>query len=1186
MASHTEVSADLEQLLGLWSAYEPYQELVSRLVQGKARAQISGLSGSLPTFMAAALSRDVSRPILIVTPGFIEARRMEAELLSFRPDAPIYLLPPRPNLVGDVRAESYEWHERRLKALFEASRTANAVLVAPVESVRQRMVSLPKVQLTLKPGDIVEPARVAEQLVQLGYQRDPEVSDEGQFAWRGAVLDVYLPGGPAVRIEWFDVEVDSVRTFDPQTQRTVRMESSVEIGPARELVWTEVARTKAMARLAEESEEVIKNLTAVGKLGEATRARERFGRYLHDLSEGLSFPGIERYSAAFYRPEPITRAFAVPPVVIYQDAPRIVEAWRGMDAAERLEQERRLERGDFLAMEQEMTIPENLGAVEIKGFAEVFLSLLLHGQGAFDVTLNLTGRPAPRVHAQADLLKAELTRLSKSRMRSVLVVRDQESARVLTHQVIDLGLPVRSGLGVPGETGVVTGQLSHGFILAELGLALLAETELSGREISPRVARREPRARVRVKDLKPGDFVVHLAHGIGRFTGIKTLDIQGQHKDYLHVQYAGQDALYVPVDQLSLVQKYVGIEGQDPKLSKMGGQEWHRTKDRARASVQEMAEELIRLYAVRESQAGFSFPNDMPWQSEFEASFPYDETPDQLTAIADIKRDMERPRPMDRLLCGDVGYGKTEVALRAAFKAIMGGKQVAFLVPTTLLAEQHYTTAKTRFAGYPVTVEVLSRFRTPKQQKDILARLKKGQVDLLVGTHRLLGKDVGFLDLGLLVVDEEHRFGVAHKERIKALRANVDVLTLTATPIPRTLHMAMIGIRDMSVIETPPEDRLPVETVVIEYDDALIRDAIRRELDRGGQVFYVQNRIMAMDRTVERIMRMFPELRLAVVHGQMPEGRIEDVMARFIDQEYDVLVATNIIESGLDIPNANTLIVEDADRMGLAQLYQLRGRVGRSSRLAYAYFTFKRDKVITPPAEKRLEAIREFTELGAGYQIALRDLEIRGAGNLLGAEQHGFIASVGFDLYTQMLAQTIRELRGEAVTEVADPSIEIEVDAYLPDGYISDPRQKIEVYKRLVSARSLQEVEDLAEEIEDRFGPPPDPVSRLTQLSRVRVLARHLKLVSVAHRPGRLMIRGSSDSLVGTESIRTLASRYPGRLVPGTNRAPEVGIKTIPEAPATDVLDLAVSVLSCMKGDDERVTAGEPMGLGGGDSRQ
>ncbi|AEJ38413.1 transcription-repair coupling factor [Sulfobacillus acidophilus TPY] len=1157
---------ELASLLELWSQYPPYQELLNRFRNGGHTVQITGLSGSLPSFMVASLTEHIQRPALVVTAGFQEARRLEAELEAYRPEAPLYLLPARPHIVGDVRAESYEWHERRLKALDEAYHNPRAVLVAPVEAVRQRVVAMAQERISLAPGQVIAPETVAEQLVHLGYVRDPEVEQEGHFAWRGAIMDVFLPGGPAVRIEWFDDEVDSVRTFDPETQRTTQMLSRVSIGPARELIWSPEVLSRALARLGQESAEVIRNLEATGHFEEARRAEERYGRYWHDLSEGRSFPGVERFMAAFAAPKALVQVFSLKPLVIFHDLPRVLEAVRGQAVEAQLERERRLERGDFLPVEAELDIPPESLLAELKGWNTVHLSLMAHGSRRDEDVFSLTGRPAPRVHGQADLLKTELTRLRKSRMKIGLVVRDEDARRLMMNHVLDSGLTPRPGLGVNGEIGVLLGTLSHGFVLPELGLALLGETELSGRDVKPETRRRrEARRTIRVGDLKPGDYVVHMTHGIGRFLGVRTLDIQGQHKDYLHIQYAGADTLYVPVDQLGLVQKYVGVEGQEPRLSKMGGQEWTRTKEKVKASVREMAEELLKLYAKREAEPGIAYGPDTPWQAEFEAAFPYEETPDQLRAIDDIKRDMERARPMDRLLCGDVGYGKTEVALRAAFKAIMGGKQVAFLVPTTLLAEQHYQTAKSRLAGYPVTVEVLSRFRTPKQQKEILARVKKGQVDLLVGTHRLLAKDVQFQDLGLLIVDEEHRFGVAHKERIKALKGNVDVLTLTATPIPRTLHMALVGIRDMSVIETPPEDRLPVETVVAEYDEDLVREAIRRELDRGGQVFYVQNRIRSMDRTVEHLMKLFPGIRLAVVHGQMEENRIEDVMARFIEQEYDILVTTNIIESGLDIPNANTLIVEDADKMGLAQLYQLRGRVGRSSRLAYAYFTFHPDKVLTPAAEKRLEAIREFTELGAGYQIALRDLEIRGAGNLLGAEQHGFIATVGFDLYTQMLAQAVQELKGEPVETPVDPTIEIAVDAYLPDDYVPDPRQKIEMYKRLVSAKSLAEVEALAEEIEDRFGTAPASVTALVQLSRVRVLARDVRLTQVSHKGDRILLGGGPDSRVGPEAIQRLASRFPGRLIPGTQRAPELGIKLPPKASPDDALKTAEAVLTIMQ---------------------
>ncbi len=1152
----------LESLLGLWSSYPPYQDLVASL-KARRPGEVFGLSGSLPAFVAAALARDVKRSTIVVTAGFQEARQMEAELRYYLPQSPLHLLPPRPHVVGDIRAESHEWEERRLAALAEAWHSPQALLVVPVEAARQRQIAgQNRAPLVLEQGQVLAPRQTAAALVQLGYARESEVTGEGQFAWRGGILDVFPPGNAAFRIEWFDDEIDSVRTFDPSDQRTVAMTGRVRIGPARELLWTDQALHRAIVRIGEESERLIKNLESMGQFDKAMKAKERYGRYLHDLAEGRSFPGIDRFSPAFSPLVALPRLFAEPPLIIYDDWPRIQEALRGRDAEEVQERQRRLEHGDLLPVETESTLSHETFAHDFRGHAEVSLSLLAHTRRTGQTVLTLTGRPAPRAHGQMDLLKTELSRMRKARMKIVLVLRDTAAAQIMQNNLIAEGLPGRPGLGEPGEVGVLTGQIGHGFLLPELGLALLGETELSGREVRlQHTRRRDPQRAVRIPELRPGDHVVHVAHGIGRFLGIRTLEIQGQHKDYLHVQYAGEDTLYVPVDQLNLVQKYVGIEGQEPKLSKMGGTDWTRAKDKVRASVQQMAEELIKLYALRESQPGYAVDPDTSWQADFEAAFPYEETDDQIQSIRDIKQDMERPRPMDRLLCGDVGYGKTEVALRAAFKSIMSGRQVAFLVPTTLLAEQHFATAKSRLTGYPMTVEVLSRFRSPKQQKDILERLARGQIDLVVGTHRLLGKDVRFQQLGLLVIDEEHRFGVAHKERIKTIRGNVDVLTLTATPIPRTLHMAMVGIRDMSLIETPPEDRLPVETVVAEFDPDLIREAIRREVDRGGQVYYVQNRIMAMDVTVSRLLKMFPDLRVAVVHGQMEENRIEDVMARFIGQEYDVLVATNIIESGLDIPNANTLVVEDADRLGLAQLYQLRGRVGRSSRLAYAYFTYRVDKVLSPAAEKRLEAIREFTELGAGYQIALRDLEIRGAGNLLGAEQHGFIASIGFDLYTQLLAAAIRELKGEPAEAVVEPSIELAVDAYLPDSYVSDPKQKIEVYKRLVSARSLTEVDALSEEIEDRFGPSPEPVITLVALSRVRVLAQALRITGLSFKRDRLLLRGSPESSVGQESLHALARRFPGRLLPGAAKAPELGIRVSPKAPPRDVLNVAEDAL-------------------------
>jgi transcription-repair coupling factor (superfamily II helicase) len=593
--------------------------------------------------------------------------------------------------------------------------------------------------------------------------------------------------------------------------------------------------------------------------------------------------------------------------------------------------------------------------------------------------------------------------------------------------------------------------------------------------------------------------VVHVNHGIGKYLGIVTLEINGVHKDYLHIKYQGSDKLYVPVDQIDLVQKYVGSEGKEPKLYKLGGSEWKRVKRKVQSSIQDIADDLVKLYAEREASRGFAFSPDGDMQREFEAAFPYKETEDQLRSIQEIKRDMEKEKPMDRLLCGDVGYGKTEVAIRAAFKAVMDGKQVAMLVPTTILAQQHFETVTERFHGYPIKVGLLSRFRTRKEQNETIKGLRNGTIDMVIGTHRLLSKDIQFRDLGLLIIDEEQRFGVSHKEKIKKLKTNVDVLTLTATPIPRTLHMSMVGVRDLSVIETPPENRFPVQTYVLEYNDQMVREAIERELARDGQVYFLYNRIEDIERKAEEIARLVPDARVAYAHGRMTESQLETVILGFLEGEYDVLVTTTIIETGVDIPNVNTLIVNDADRMGLSQLYQLRGRVGRSNRVAYAYFTYRKDKVLAEASEKRLQAIKEFTELGSGFKIAMRDLSIRGAGNLLGAQQHGFIDSVGFDLYSQMLKEAIEARKGTDGEEEKLPpfEVELEIDAYIPDAYIKDGYQKIEMYKRFRGIETLEDVEELKEEMIDRFGEYPQQVSDLFTIAEMKVYAKEAMLSSI-----------------------------------------------------------------------------------------
>jgi transcription-repair coupling factor (superfamily II helicase) len=739
-----------------------------------------------------------------------------------------------------------------------------------------------------------------------------------------------------------------------------------------------------------------------------------------------------------------------------------------------------------------------------------------------------------------NLLKNELERWKKSKIQVVFLTASIDRAERLSRVLEDYKMEADivkefDDAEIQSVRPFITvGNLHNGFELPIRRLVVITESEVFSNQKKTRKMKNVSDAQ-RIKnyqDLKVGDYVVHINHGIGQYLGVETLEIDGIHKDYLHLRYAGNDKLYVPVEQLDQVQKYIGSEEKEPKLYHLGGTDWARVKSKVSKSVRDIAQDLIKLYAERQATPGHAFSPDGPWQREFEAMFPYEETADQLKSIEEIKKDMELGRPMDRLLCGDVGYGKTEVAIRAAFKAVMDGKQVAVLVPTTILAQQHYETFKERFTGFPVNIDVVSRFKTRKQMTESMKKLKDGTTDVIIGTHRLLNKDVVFKDLGLLIIDEEQRFGVSHKEKLKALKTTVDCLTLTATPIPRTLHMSMLGIRDLSVIETPPENRFPVQTYVVEYSDMLVREAIEREIGRGGQVYFLYNKVNGIDQMADRIRQLVPEARVSIGHGRMSEEELERVMLDFLQGESDVLVSTTIIETGIDIPNVNTLIVYDADHLGLSQLYQLRGRVGRSNRIAYAYFTYQKDKVLTEVAEKRLQAIKEFTELGSGFKIAMRDLSIRGAGSLLGAEQHGFIASVGFDLYSDMLAQAVQELKGDVVEKAENPQIELAVDAYIPSSYITDSKQKIEMYKKFVAARTLDDVTDLEEEIEDRFGDIPDEVRNLLAVSRLKAYAIDYDFLSLIGQGQEVQIKlhERQNLLINGEKLFGLSNQFPGRI--------------------------------------------------------
>lgn len=696
----------------------------------------------------------------------------------------------------------------------------------------------------------------------------------------------------------------------------------------------------------------------------------------------------------------------------------------------------------------------------------------------------------------------------------------------------------------PGEVVITFGNQGNGFQYYDIKLSVISDKDIFGQFKKKGKKKQNKKGTGKIKsftELKPGDFVVHANHGIGVFKGIKQLELQGNKKDYLELIYHSDDKLYVPVEQLDMVQRYIGSEGKKPKVSKLGSSEWTKTKNKVKKSIEEIAEDLVKLYAIRATLKGYKYSDDTVWQKQFEEEFPYEETPDQLLAIEDIKRDMESPKPMDRLLCGDVGYGKTEVAIRAAFKAVMDGKQVAFLVPTTILAQQHYNNFKQRFSDFPITVDVISRFRTLSEQKATIKSIKEGNVDILIGTHRILQKDIKFKDLGLLIIDEEQRFGVKHKEKMKNLKKNVDVLTLSATPIPRTLHMSLVGVRDISVIETPPEERYPVQTYVVEYNDQLIRDSILREISRGGQIYFVYNRVESIHEMASYISKLVPEGRVQIAHGQMKEKELENVVLDFTENKFDILIATTIIETGMDIKNVNTMIIYDADKMGLSQLYQLRGRVGRTNRMAYCYLTYKRDKILTEVAEKRLKAIKDFTELGSGFKIALKDLEIRGAGNMMGSAQHGHMASIGYDLYCRMLEDTIKLVRGDIDKEPVETSVELKIDAYIPNTYIKDETQKIEVYKKIASIDSKEEFMDIEEELEDRFSDIPISVYNLMNISYIRSLGKKVDIEEIKEISNEVVFQFENKSSLREKIVKIIMDKYSKEVAFKLNEKPAIG---------------------------------------------
>lgn len=1086
----------MKPLLSALNDIPEYRSLLAAIDNGACPAAFSGLSAVHRAHFAAGIRQELNRPVVVVCADEGEAERMARDLAALSGEA-VRTLSAREFTFHNAAVVSRQYEHRRLSTLRALAAGECPLLVCTVESILQR--TIPKTLLTqaaqvLRMGERHDLGELAGTLAAAGYTRCEQVEGVGQFALRGGILDFFSPAHPKpVRVEFFGDEIDAMGLFDPDTQRRIENLGAAEILPAAEVLPQFApggygGLLEGLDRLISQAKRRKGSETLVQTLEED---RER-------LSASTAFPAMDRYIALIYSVMATAADyFPEDAVVVLSESPRVAERgksylWQlGEDAKALMERgELAGELADFARTFEELT--EVLADWPVC-YLDAFTSSRYPQRPR--TLLNLLTKQLPSYGASLETAVSDLAHYVSDGFRTVVLVSSEQRAlnlqALLREQkmttAVDFQLHELPGYG---KAVIAVGGLTAGMEYPVGRFAVLTEGQslLGKKRRSKPVTNRQKLGSY--ADLSPGDLVVHEHHGVGRFLEMTKMTVDGVQKDYVKIAYAGADVLYVPATQLDLVSKYIG-SGEDAqetrKLSRLGGTDWEKAKTRAKKAVKDLAKGLIQLYAERQRQPGFAFSPDSPWMKEFEDEFEYAETDDQLRCIAEIKQDMEQARPMDRLLCGDVGYGKTEVAFRAIMKCVLDGKQAAILVPTTVLARQHYLTAKQRFAKYPVEIDVVSRFRTQTQMKDTLRRLEQGGIDLLIGTHRLFQKDVKFKDLGLLVIDEEQRFGVQHKEKFKALSKQVDVLTLSATPIPRTLNMALSGIRDMSTLEEPPMDRQPVQTYVLEHDWGVLSDAMRRELERGGQVYYLHNRVETITRTAARIKEMLGEdVAVAVAHGKMSQEELNDVMTRMSDGEVDVLVCTTIIETGIDIANANTLIIEDADHMGLAQLHQIRGRVGRSTRRAYAYLTYRRGKVLTEVASKRLGAIREFAEFGSGFKIAMRDLEIRGAGNVLGPEQSGFLLSVGYDMYLKLLEEAVLEERGEKPERPTECAADLSVAASIPDRYVPSPEQRMDLYRRIAAIRSEADADDVMDELIDRYGDPPRTVNNLISVALLR----------------------------------------------------------------------------------------------------
>ncbi|MDY3928288.1 MAG: transcription-repair coupling factor [Clostridia bacterium] len=1113
-------------------------------IQSLSSTPIS-VSGIVESALAHFITASVKdKTALVVMYSDDEAKNLYYDLKFFCDNALFF--PTREYTYYNIEALGHFNEQRRINILNHIiASDSSYIVVTSLEALLGYTIPpdvLSDNTIELKQGDIFDTGRLAKLLVNMGYTHSDTVEGCGQFSVRGGILDVFSPSNDfPYRIEFFDDEVDSIRIYDYVSQRSMDIASNAVILPCREAIYSDEKRLEITDILSKKLKKLKNKKTDMTELISTVQSD------IEAISEKRDFAAIDKYASLIYdRIYTLLDYFCDKDMIFVHEPKRLAERAKSLSWEQGEQINELTQKGLLLTDGIDFSLDFNEFCSRAGKMCHVSVNSLNHTSISYKykALFDFNSRATVSLHGKIDYLISDLEAWQKNKTTVIILASNRGRGENISGILNDKGIKTTflndKKEFKEGEISVICGELKKGFEYPDLNFVLISEQEIFNTEKKRQQRKIENTKRLKsYNDISPGDYVVHQAHGIGKYTGLKKITVSGVTRDYLQIQYQGNDALYIPVDQMDMLYKYTGDPDKEIKLNKLNNSDWTKSKAKVKKSTDNIARQLAALYAERSKAKGFAFPPDGPWQRDFEDSFPYEETDDQLRSIEEVKRDMESERPMDRLLCGDVGYGKTEVAIRAAFKAAVNSKQVAYLCPTTVLAMQHYNTFCKRMDDFAIKTEMLSRFRTPAQQKKIIKDLKTGAIDIVIGTHKLLQKDVEFKDLGLLIIDEEQRFGVTHKEKLKELKKNIDVLSMTATPIPRTLHMSMINIRDMSLLETPPENRYPVQTYVLEYNESILADAMKRELSRGGQVFYLHNRVDSIYNTANRIAELIPNATVAVGHGKMNETELEDIMYDMVNGKTDILVCTTIIETGLDIPNANTIIIENADRMGLSQLYQLRGRVGRSNRSAYAYFTYKADSVLSDVAQKRLKAIKEFTEFGSGFKVAMRDLEIRGAGSLLGAKQHGHMDAVGYDLYCKILQQSIDELQGAETKKEITTTVDFDYDAYIPEQYIENLNQRIDIYKKIAAVSSEDELSEITDELIDRYGEPPIAVTNLISISLIKHLANSVGITDVSAKRTTVIFKFSHEE-ADPEIFVGLLKEFQGKITLSSSNIPTI----------------------------------------------